>query len=622
MRILRRDPAAAVVIGRARPPGAPRGADDPDSRVRETESAETVQSCAINPVRLFFKHTLTGLMLLGALTVDAASIVGSKHDLSVNGPASGITASTETEVCIFCHTPHFSSTQAPLWNRSDSGATYTLYASSTTKATLGQPTGDSKLCLSCHDGTVALGLVRSRSAAITMKNGVTTLPSGRITNLGTDLSDDHPISFPYNTTLVNANGQLKAPPTTGRVHVDASGYVQCTACHDAHDPQYGNFLVMDSSYGALCNTCHNMTSWNSASHATATKTWNGVGSTPWPHAANSNLTTVAANACENCHNPHTAGGKARLLNSNVEESNCYPCHNGNVAAKNIQAEFNKFSIHPIASMTGIHDPAETTLVPNGTRHVECVDCHNPHASQSATNVVPGGVTGALAGLPGINSSGNPVNPATYEYEVCFRCHAGTAGTAAINRQFASLNTRTQFSTANTSYHPVEGIKTGINSPSLISPWTTSSIVKCTDCHSNDAGPGNGSGGTGPKGPHGSANHQLLERNLSYADRTTYVSANDALCFKCHDENVIFDRTKSFQYHTIHSKGAEAETACTTCHDPHGVATQEHLINFNTAIVSQNGTAPISYKGNELTRSGYCILTCHTEQHSSGDHQYP
>ena len=564
---------------------------------------------------------LTGLFLwvVGAVAVDAASVVGSKHDLSVNGPASGITASAETEVCIFCHTPHFSSTQAPLWNRFDSGATYTLYASSTTKATIGQPTGDSKLCLSCHDGTVALGLVRSRATPIVMSGGVTTLPSGRITNLGTDLSDDHPISFLYNTALVTADGQLKNPPTTGRVHVDRNGYVQCTSCHDAHDPQFGNFLVTDSAYGALCNTCHNLPAWNTASHATATKTWNGVGSTPWPHPASSNLTTVAANACENCHNPHTAGGKARLLNSNVEEANCYPCHNGNVAAKNIQTEFNKLSIHPIALTTGTHDPTEATLVPSGTgHHVECVDCHNPHASNTATNVVPGGVSGALASLPAINAAGNPVTAATYEYEVCFRCHADTAkGPAAISRQFANLNTRTQFSTANTSYHPVEGVKIGVASPSLIAPWTTSSIVKCTDCHNNDTGPGNG--GTGPKGPHGSAYPQLLERNLSYADRITYVSANAALCYKCHLETTVLNGSLSFPVHSLHTSG-EGRTACTTCHDPHGVATQAHLINFNTAVVSANGAAPIGYTSTG-TRHGYCTLTCHGEQHSSGDHNY-
>lgn len=553
---------------------------------------------------LFILWLLTGI-------AQAASVKGSAHDLSTTGPAAGIHASTETEICIFCHTPHKSSTQAPLWNRFDSTASYMPYGSTTTKATIGQPNGASKLCLSCHDGTVALGMVRSRSTPITMSGGVTTLPSGRVTNLGTDLSDDHPVSFPYNAALVTANGQLKNPPTTGRVHVDSSGNMQCTSCHDAHDSQYGNFLTVDPAGGALCLTCHDKTGWNTASHSTSTKTWNGTGTNPWFHTTN--LTTVAANACESCHNPHGAAGKARLLNYNVEENNCYPCHNGNVAAKNIQNEFSKLYVHPIASTTGTHDPTESALVPSGTgHHVECIDCHNPHRSDSTTNLVAGGVTGALKGVPGINSSGSSVTTATYEYEVCFRCHADTAkGPAAITRQFAQLNTRSDFSTGNSSFHSVLGTKALTTKPSLVSPWSDTSIMRCTDCHNNDT-----SGG--PKGPHGSANRQLLAANLSYSDNIAYVTANAALCYKCHSETSILGN-QSFPAHAVHTSGA-ARTACTTCHDPHGVATQSHLINFNTSVVSPR-SGVLNYVSTG-TRSGYCTLVCHGEQHGSGDHNYP
>jgi len=133
-------------------------------------------------------------------------------------------------------------------------------------------------------------------------------------------------------------------------------------------------------------------------------------------------------------------------------------------------------------------------------------------------------------------------------------------------------------------HPVEGIKAGITSPSLTN-LTTSSIVKCTDCHNNDTGPGNG--GTGPKGPHGSANHQLLERNLSYLDNIAYVSANGALCFKCHLETTVFNNSLNFPAHTLHSSGA-ARTSCVTCHDPHGVATQAQWIWVAPVAVDAQG----------------------------------
>jgi len=60
------------------------------------------------------------------------------------------------ELCVYCHTPHGATAGAtPLWNRDLSGATYVPYQSSSLDATgIGQPGGTSKLCLSCHDGTM------------------------------------------------------------------------------------------------------------------------------------------------------------------------------------------------------------------------------------------------------------------------------------------------------------------------------------------------------------------------------------------------------------------------------------------------------------------------------------
>src|SRR4051812_15204471 len=139
---------------------------------------------------------LITFLLIPTLSVRAAeSVISSKHNLSVSG-SGDIHATMESEICIFCHTPHRATAAQPLWNHTLSDATYTPYNSSTIKAAVGQPSGSSKLCLSCHDGTVALGMVNSRSRPIEMRNGVTTLASGS-TRIGTDLSDDHPVSFTY-----------------------------------------------------------------------------------------------------------------------------------------------------------------------------------------------------------------------------------------------------------------------------------------------------------------------------------------------------------------------------------------------------------------------------------------
>ena len=97
-------------------------------------------------------YTLAG----SAATAQDKSVVHSKHNLSARGPGT-TRALNEQEVCIFCHTPHNAQPQSALWNRQFPDMHYRIYDSSTTDARIGQPSGPSKMCLSCHDGSVALG---------------------------------------------------------------------------------------------------------------------------------------------------------------------------------------------------------------------------------------------------------------------------------------------------------------------------------------------------------------------------------------------------------------------------------------------------------------------------------
>jgi predicted CXXCH cytochrome family protein len=547
-------------------------------------------------------------LLLLALPV-CAGLATSKHNLSVGGPGT-VKAASETQSCVFCHAPHNASPVAPLWNRNNPGASYTPYTSSTSIARPGQPTGASLNCLSCHDGTIALGDVLNRSTRIGMAGGVTTMPAGS-SKLGTDLSDDHPISFAYTATLAASRGELANPATlTGKVKLDAGGQLQCTSCHDPHDDTNGKFLVVSNQASALCQTCHIKNYWNSSDHKLSAKTWNGAGQNPWPHTAN---TTVAANACENCHRPHSAGGRKWLLNNAAEESNCYSCHNGNVAAKNVQAEFTgKSSIHPVAASTGVHDPVEPAVIQ--ARHVECADCHNPHATNGSAGLLPG----SLAGVRGVNSGGTEATPATAEYQICFRCHADSPNQPAprTTRQIAQTNTRLEFATTNPSHHAVVGPGKNTNVPSLIAPWTTASTVKCSDCHNNNAGPG--AGGVGPKGPHGSTYPTLLERQYLKADRTPESGANYALCYKCHSRtSILSDNT--FKEHSKHITGER--TPCNACHDPHGISSTQgnatnnsKLINFDTTINTPSSSGQLKFVSSG-TNKGSCYLTCHGKNHN-------
>lgn len=199
-------------------------------------------------------NVLLALALMLMFTqLASAQITGSAHDFSSE------TWNTTGEICIVCHTPHNAMTgfdDAPLWNHELTNATFTLYATGTLDATMGQPDGSSKLCLSCHDGTVALENFGGVSGPGTTISGDALI--------GTDLSNDHPVSFTYNTALATDDGELADPSLAqsglgGTIDDDMliSGKMQCSSCHDVHNTASINYMLLKSnSASALCLTCH------------------------------------------------------------------------------------------------------------------------------------------------------------------------------------------------------------------------------------------------------------------------------------------------------------------------------------------------------------------------------
>jgi predicted CXXCH cytochrome family protein len=197
------------------------------------------------------------------------------------------------EICIFCHAPHTNGritmptdgsvvqADAPLWNHTITSQTFTPYTSGTLNSVPGQPNGTSKLCLSCHDGSIALEAYGKATTGTHFiydskfgGTGSTTGAAGATSStklIGTDLTNDHPISFVYDAALVAADKELNDPVTatilpglnsvTGTIKeklLDRTGQVQCTSCHDVHNTAGINKLLKVNNTGsALCLTCHN-----------------------------------------------------------------------------------------------------------------------------------------------------------------------------------------------------------------------------------------------------------------------------------------------------------------------------------------------------------------------------
>lgn len=207
------------------------------------------------------------------VTAQPSQVASTVHNLSVSGPGE-IRALTETEVCKFCHIPHNPVLREPLWGHRLSSAqeyrTPDLSRSGRRTVTVPQPNGSSRLCLSCHDGTVALGEVGGEPVPIAMA-GPQRLGPGHRGFLGTDLSGSHPISFvvpdgdppdqPADRDMgLRPLSLIRSDPD---VELDPQGRMQCTTCHDPHADRYyqpdrvPHFWVKPT-VTQVCLTCHEL----------------------------------------------------------------------------------------------------------------------------------------------------------------------------------------------------------------------------------------------------------------------------------------------------------------------------------------------------------------------------
>ena len=591
------------------------------------------------------------------------------HNMSVTS-GSSVTAPGSLG-CIFCHAPHSGlGGVTPLWNQTLSGQTYTPYTSTTYKQQgSAQPVlgKSSSLCLSCHDGTVAIGQTAAYGK----------IPvSGTMNNqdvFGTNLGGSHPFSL---VLPIKDSPDLVASLATQGVTADpthavnlVNGNVECTSCHNPHvqgtDQIAQNFLVRDSSNGQMCLSCHDpnrvvtgqanlLSGWTGSIHAVAT---NQVLNT----AHVGSYLTVGLNACSSCHMEHNAGGPARLLRPatpatpgiDAVTQDCITCHTGgssvSPAAPNVYAEFAKIS-HLLPAGANLHDQAEPAIL-NNNRHATCVDCHSPHASNQLTVfAAPPAVRPPQAGVTGVNAvDGMTVlTPALNQYENCFRCHGTSVGKQVLFKYgylptrlvFTgdALNLVPQFSVNATSSHPVAHDRSSpLPQPSLLvnmlnlngtaSTRLVGSRLFCTDCHNSDDN--REFGGTGPNGPHGSSYSHILERNYQFSQATvpggivnnTFPTPDlspqgpYAMCAKCHDLNNILSNASW----TLHSRHISTDGfSCSVCHTAHGMGVAsagvsgERLINFDIGVVAQNQGTPIAY--NRATNT--CTLVCHNAVHNA------
>ncbi|MBI4488662.1 MAG: hypothetical protein HY694_06215, partial [Deltaproteobacteria bacterium] len=442
----------------------------------------------------------------------------------------------------------------------------------------------------------------------------------------------------------------------------------------------------------LCLTCHIKPGWAGSTHESGTIFW----------PKNQTTTQVKDHSCFGCHTPHTVEGAERLLRnaaiggaSAIEET-CYLCHKSSAAggiAPDIQFEFNKTWKHPVASYAGhkpVFIPVPPTGLPEGvllkpgqaapdprftdSKHVECVDCHNPHKVKQSNRT---------EGMRGIDLNGNIVDnvindpapldgsPSTTQYPVCLRCHGDTfntvIGVGTLPSGAQPSNKRIEFQTSNSSFHPVGGpgrnASSNLNAQLTPNGLNTSSVIKCTDCHNSNAyegttgrAPSYGTGSSTPVGPHGSTYGSI--RRARYENTlpgpASWNSANFNLCFRCHDVTALTARrtgegARTNFYDDINGKDNlhwvhlidridKSRPLCKSCHynihsnqeapntqynidgfvtntPPAGTPTR--LVNFHPNIRPISGRPRPEWRFDTATKRRQCFLQCHQTDGSPG-----
>lgn len=463
----------------------------------------------------------------------------------------------------------------------------------------------------------------------------------------------------------NSTSGVNRQAVTGLPYPDAVPYAvgHCGHCHEMHASVGGSeptppaaeasgatssqlYSVFRTNYGAnrneLCYACHETFNFTGTPDPPLgagryyvyrgkadylTSTHNTSSSNQWPLTPPPGPTYLDAGNCNNCHNPHGYNDGTGVIPSMLfkrEETLCVECHDGSPALRDVKTRVTTDTYrHNVGGYSGVHRAGtqDTFAYISANKHVECVDCHNPHFSASGLHTSTSdyrtangnnvsnllrGVLGAIATFSGSNwttPASYSLNIATKEYQICFKCHAGAntnvttwggAGAAAWT------NVALEFSTSNQSYHPVVGAlpatDPGANGSSrlvaaqLTGGWAPGQAMYCSDCHNTAA--------AGAQGPHGSTVKWMLSGtnkawpyqnssnnggstgtywNLSNR-LTSQGTSNGLFCLNCHPD------PRASGSNSVHKEGDHSSYECIRCHIriPHGGKVSRLIADFGSS----------------------------------------
>jgi hypothetical protein len=265
------------------------------------------------------KQTMTAVafcvigVAVAAFGAPGDGIIGGPHDLRSLAGNNTTDAGTGGRVCAYCHTPHHAvsgTSYLPLWARTIDTQTFTTPYVSTTidaaelkESTSDKAIGPTRLCMSCHDGSIAADQHYGQSGATVLTGDVFSTTPGSGAGVGASpggLSNDHPVGFSYSdvaagpssgnpdaaaiTAAATAGGKdpwIRVAGAAGASYLNntyllkvqdrlftsgGKNYMTCATCHDVHNKKnlytgsgsetVNYFTLAAQANSDLCLSCH------------------------------------------------------------------------------------------------------------------------------------------------------------------------------------------------------------------------------------------------------------------------------------------------------------------------------------------------------------------------------
>jgi len=361
---------------------------------------------------------------------------------------------------------------------------------------------------------------------------------------------------------------------------------ECRSCHtgglDGNMAEEHHAVAQTLGYD--CQTCHPVI-WDKR-----TKAW----------------VVQVIRDCTICHG--TAGHEAQHDMTGVDAPECGNCHQANVVPEHISAAHPGFTCDTCHNYQGTKlDPlAVVTAIANGMSGlpVVCSDCHGPADHTAAHDK-------ATTDGPecDICHSANVVTEHVSKRGLtCGTCHSsldlsvigaiekgsGSAGQivpCSDCHKYSHSDLRPEFTA---SYHPAFEPGANPNVAGLVSPWTSTSLTKCTDCHVVTS-----------SYPVTAKDGSKVYLALQYRG----TGSPNALCYKCHSSSSIASVHENWFGEDEHKS-----SPCYYCHTVHG-SPQRRLLAYGSQSTGSKLTNWIQNTGSYDSKD--CGANCSDHSPSEG-----